>query len=76
MKKSILCVLLVMALCLCVVLASCKKNPDTPDNPDNGNTSTVLPGEKKGNVYETPDVGGDATVDEPNEQPADGTPRY
>ena len=70
MKKSILCLLLVLSLCLCVVLASCKKTPpETPDDPNQ--SSDTLPGEKKGNVYTTPFAGGEAETEQPNEQVED-----
>lgn len=74
MKKSILCIMLVLALCLCLVLASCKKDPE-PENPDTPQTDTTLPGEKKGDIYKITDQGGDATFNEPNEQPDGETTR-
>ncbi len=76
MKKTFLCIFLALCLCLCVVLASCKKDPETPPDDPTTPTDTGELGEKKGNVYYTPDPGGDVDVPEPNEQPEDGTVRY
>ena len=76
MKKRILCLLLALSLCLVLVLASCKRNPENPDDPSGPAQGDTLPGEKKGNVYSTPYAGGDAKPNEPNEEVEDGTVRY
>lgn len=68
MKKSVLCLLLVLALCLALVLTACKNKPEDDPNKDPGTTDSTLPGEKKGNVYTTPNTGGEATSNQPNEQ--------
>ena len=54
MKKSILCLLLVLSLCLCMILASCK--------PDEQPT-----GEKAGEVHNTPDTSAGVEPNLPNE---------
>ncbi len=60
MKKSILCLLLVLSLCLCMIFASCK--------PDEVDEST---GEKLGQVHTTPDTSAGVEPDLPN-QSVDG----
>ena len=69
-NKKILCLLLALSLCLCLLLASCKKDPVTPPEPE----PSVG---KVGQVHETEDEGGGASIQQPNTQPSETeTPRY
>ena len=45
MKKSILCILLVLSMCLCMILVSCKPDEEPP----------APPAEVNGQVHKTPD---------------------
>ena len=80
MKKSIICLLVLLSLCLCLVLVAC--TPDDPGTGDGGNTDVVPPAPdggdtgKKGEVETKVDMGGDVTIDAPNQQQPDSTPRY
>ena len=65
MKKSILCLLLVLSLYLCMIFASCK--------PDESETET---GDKLGQVHTTPDTSAGVEPNFPNPQVGDTTPRY
>jgi ABC-type oligopeptide transport system substrate-binding subunit len=65
MKKSILCLLLVLSLCLCMIFASCK--------PDEVETET---GDKLGQVHTTPDTSAGVDPSFPNPQIGNETPRY
>lgn len=59
MKKSILCLLLVLSLCLCMIFVSCKPDEEDP---------TV---DKLGQVHTTPDTSGGVEPNLPN-PPVDG----
>jgi len=55
MKKSILCLLLVLSLCLCMIFASCKPDEEEPS------------GEKMGEVHTTPDTSAGVEPNFPNQ---------
>ena len=68
MKKSILCILLVLSMCLCMILASCK-----PDDDDD----TPPPAEINGQVHKTPDSSSGVEFDGVTDSPiGDATMRY
>ena len=66
MKKSILCILLVLSMCLCMILASCKPDEEPP----------APPSEVNGQVHKTPDSGAGVDPNMPNEIVGDQTQRY
>lgn len=69
-NKKILCLLLALSLCLCVLLASCKKDPVTPSEPQTG-------AGKVGQTHVTEDKDGGASIPQSNLQPSETeTPRY
>ena len=70
MKKSILCLLVLLTLCLCVVFASCKKEDEIIPAPDAGNVGKV------GETEIDTDLPGEVKLDAPNQDLADSTPRY
>ena len=75
-RKRILCLLLALSLFLCLVLASCKKDP--PPAPPASDTTDEEPVDdgKRGQIHDKGNVGGGASNSEPNEQPDDdNTPR-
>ena len=88
MKKRILCLFLVLALCLCLgtMFVACEEPPveqppvedPAPETPDGGEDEPDVSeeGDKKGQFHLTPDAGG-ADVDfiPPNEQLPDSTER-
>lgn len=65
MKKSILCLLLVLSLCLCVIFASCK--PEEEEEPV---------GEKMGEVHTTPDTSAGVEPQFPNQNVDGYTDRH
>jgi hypothetical protein len=90
MKKRILCLFLVLALCLCLgtMLVACDEpsveqppvedpvpeEPETPEEPEVPEESEE--GDKKGQFHPTPGAGGaDVDIQEPNEQLPDSTLR-
>ena len=62
MKKSILCLMLVLCLCLGMILASCKPDEPAPEPP------AVDDGGKQGQVHQTPDTSAGVDPDMPNPQ--------
>jgi hypothetical protein len=70
MKKSILCLLVILTLCLCVVFASCKKDDEVVAPPDSGNV-----GQKGETIIDT-DLPGEVKLDSPNQTVEGSTPRY
>jgi hypothetical protein len=58
MKKSILCVLLVLSMCLCMILASCKPDDVEPTPP---------PAQTSGQVHKTPDSSSGVDLNMPNQ---------
>ena len=69
MKRSILCLLVLLTLCVCILFVSCKKEDTITDAPDAANVG------KKGEINTTKvekplELGG------PNEQLPDWTTRY
>jgi len=77
MKKSIICLLVLLSLCLCLVLVAC-----TPDTPGEGGGGDVPPAPdggdtgKKGEIEISTDVGGSVNIDGPNQTVEGSTPRY
>ena len=70
MKKSILCLLMILTLCLCLVFASCGKEDNVIDAPDVGGIG------KSDTTVTDPNVAGDVTLVEPNQAIEGSTPRY
>lgn len=70
MKKSILCLLVLLTLCLCVVFASCKKEDEVIPPPDSGNVG------KTGETVIDTDLPGEVKLDAPNQDLEGSTPRY
>ncbi len=70
MKKSILCLLLILTLCLCVMFASCKKDDEIVPAPDAGGVN------KSGEVVIDTNLPGDVNLDGPNQAVNGSTPRY
>ena len=68
MKKSILCILLVLSMCLCMILVSCKPDDDAGNNPP--------PAETNGQVHKTPDSSSGVDLNMPNQIIGDQTQRY
>ena len=64
MKKCILCLLLVLSLCLCMILASCKPDEQEPT------------GDKMGQVHTTPDTSAGVEPNLPNPVVGDYTARH
>ncbi len=61
MKRSILCLLVLLTLCVCILFVSCKKEDPAVDAPDAAGVG------KKGET-ETTRVEGSVDLDGPNEQ--------
>lgn len=70
MKKSILCLLVLLTLCLCVVFASCKKDDEVIPAPDTGNVG------QQGETEIDTDLPGEVKLDAPNQTVEGSTPRY
>ena len=66
MKKSILCILLVLSMCLCMILVSCKPDEEPP----------APPAEVKGQVHEDPASSNVDLNNMPNQIVDDNTLRY
>lgn len=89
MKKSILCLLIVLALCLCLctMLVACGEDPVTNEPPAEENPTPEAPetpeeetpeveSDKKGQLHPTPGAdSADTNINEPNEQLPDSTLR-
>ena len=69
MKKSILCLLLILTLCLCVMFASCKKDDEVIPAPDAGNVG------KSGEVVIDTNLPGEVDMVGPNQDVNGYTPR-
>ena len=70
MKKSILCLLMLLTLCLCLVFASCAKEDNVIDAPDVGGIG------KNDTLVTDPNVEGEVNLNEPNQAVEGTTPRY
>ena len=70
MKKSILCLLVLLSLCLCVLLASCKPDDNIIPAPDGGNIG------QEGETQADDNVKADVNLDAPNQSVEGSTPRY
>lgn len=70
MKKSILCLLIILTLCLCVMFASCKKDDEVIPAPDAGSV------DKSGEVVIDTNLPGDVDLGGPNQAVDGSTPRY
>jgi hypothetical protein len=76
MKKTLVCLLLALCLCLsCIMLIACNED-ETPDDAP----VDVAPGEeeigKKGEITLFPKEENEVTPNQPNEQLPDSTTRY
>lgn len=69
MKRSILCLLVLLTLCVCILFASCKKEDTKVDAPDAAGVG------KKGET-QTQKVDGNVDLNGPNEQINGDTIRY
>ena len=69
MKRSILCLLVLLTLCVCILLASCKNEDTIIDAPDAAGVG------KKGET-QTQKVDGVVDLDGPNQDLDDFTPRH
>lgn len=69
MKRSILCLLVLLTLCVCILFVSCKKEDPNTAAPDAAGVG------KKGET-ETTKVQGSVDQNGPNEQLPDWTTRY
>ena len=77
MKKTLVCLLLALCLCLsCIMLIACNED----ETPDDDPAVDVAPGEeevgKKGEVTLFPKEENEVTPNQPNEQLPDSTTRY
>ncbi len=70
MKKSILCLLIILTLCLCVIFASCKKDDEVVPAPNGGSI------EKSGETVIDTDMPGEVELNGPNQSIEGSTPRY
>lgn len=70
MKKSILCLLILLSLCLCVLLASCAPEDEIIPPPDGGNIG------QEGETIIDDTVKADVNLDAPNQTIEGSTPRY
>ena len=70
MKKSILCLLILLSLCLCVIFTSCKPDENVIPAPDGGNIG------KEGETEIDDTIKADVNLDAPNQSIEGSTPRY
>ncbi len=61
MKRSILCLLVILTLCVCILFVSCKKEDPGKNDPDSADVG------KKGEI-QTDRVQSDVELNGPNEQ--------
>ena len=69
MKRSILCLLVILTLCVCMLFVSCKKDDTSAEAPDANGVG------KKGET-QTERVEGNVDLNGPNEQIPGSTTRY
>lgn len=68
MKKTILCLVIAISLCLCMILVSCK--------PDDDDTTDAPPAEITGQFHTTPDSTAGVGFEADNPIVGDDTARY